>query len=277
MTALVWLCIAAVLAPPTLVVEPETTSLAVGDPLVVKATLRNTTPMAITLARPFDAGWTGVVFDIHGPGETEFRRASIWNQGLKCGSAHPRVVAPGDRLVSYETTDLSREGGDYSRRGVWRLRAVSTVNGLRVESGVVEITVRKRRAEGERALAESAHLVHEVGRWSASAAAAKMAGIEAHVAGSNAAVALARARHLNALRHAATLRSKQDALAALRTFREDLPPVTREFLDLQTCEVLVTRHELDAAGALLKTITEPSRMREGVAYSLEAARVNGRR
>ncbi|HUR54581.1 MAG TPA: hypothetical protein VMZ71_10640 [Gemmataceae bacterium] len=273
MTPLIWLCFPQLLAVPVLVVEPETTSLKVGDPLIIKATLRNTTPKAIEVARPFDAGWTGVMFDIRGPGDREFRRACIWNQGLKCGSARPPLINPGERLVTYERSVPPGQGEpDFSRPGVWRLRAFSQVNGRRLESNVVGITVKKRPPAAERAWDEHPKRVTDLLFRGASADSDESAEFERQFAGSNAALTLVRARHLKALRSAVTLRARQDAMAAIRSFREDLLPVTREYFDLETCNVLIGLKDFDAAEALLKTITEPSGMKYGVFCNLEAHR-----
>lgn len=258
---------------------PERTSLQVGDPLLVKATLHSGPQVGCMLKVPFCAAWAGVGFELRKPQSITSERLHAYGEGTSCGAfPRPIEVKAGESRVTYESFfDASSQDNAppaFSQPGQWSIRAFANVDGKRIDSPWVDIQVAARPQRMQVLWSENIKPIAASVWFGAPAYPDSLmtpAEIESQLAGSNASVAIARTRRLIALRQAATLRLRQDSLDALNKLREDLPPVTQEFLDLQTVDVLLRRREYAAADVLLKRIKESSYLRDNLAARLEAA------
>jgi hypothetical protein len=262
---------------PELHVTPERTTILVGDPLLVKATFRSGAQRMSTFKVPFCAAWGGVGFELRKPQSISPERLLAYGEGTSCGYVpQPIEVKAGQERVSYESFFYAGTQDNpppaFSQPGTWSLRAFTMVDGKRLESRWIEIQVAARSQRMQEVWTDNIKPIAASVWFGAPIYPDSINAppdIESLLAGSNASGAIARTRRLIALRHAATLRVRQDAMDALNKLREDLPPVSQEFLDLQTVDVLLRRKEYAEAESLLKRIKDSSYIRDSLVARLE--------
>jgi hypothetical protein len=254
----------------TLTIVPAETSIYVGDPLLVKGVLQNRGKTPVMLARPFDAPWGGVRFEVCPPRQTTFARAYAIGEGGKCGHSRGVKVADGASIVCYEQLFWKNSEPIFSALGKWQLRMSVTIDEDVIHSQAVTISValpaekmRKALRENEEALA----VCLAFSRGAPDEYFKRALEAQDALVGSSAARAIEQTRVLRELYNASSAKARQFALDAVKKHRDDLGPVAREYFDLLTAEILCEQKQYPAAKKIIDGLPERSHRREAIQYS----------
>ncbi len=248
-----------------LTVVPATTSLYVGDPLIIKGILRNKGKEAVVLPRAFDASWGGVRCEICPPDVTTFERTFLSWEGLKCGQPAKVKVGAGESVVRYER--LSGRGPlapTFHTAGKWRLRLAITTGDEVITSEPVTLEITTPSKQLKKALDDYAHLIERrVASWASNEEDLKVVPeAQDRLAGTNAAQLIAQARVLRDLEFAGAAKAHRFAMEAVTKHRATLSAVAREEFDLIAAKLLCERREYRDAKRLVDPISESSRERD---------------
>jgi len=250
----------------TLRVVPNSTSVLVGDPMLLKGVLMNGSKEVAILKGPFDSFTYGVRIEVCPPGEKVFRRVNAIDEGLYCsfGLGRPRELAAGKTVVCYSR--VFQEAA-FTASGGWQVRISTTVDGKEVVSPPVTISV-AARAEAVRDIltefqTEIADCVRSGAYVTADDLRLALKASEA-LGSSELGRAVTQAHLLRTLRHTDAARPHALALAAVNKYRGELGPVAREDFDLSTAALLIDQKRYDDAKALLDTLPESSGARENL-------------
>lgn len=248
-------------------VQPAATKLHLGDPLLVCVTLENNSKEAIETKGGFDFSGNALHFEVCPPDADKFHPFLALGQGgafiLPGVNGWPKV-AVGEKVRCFGLLYYAfqeEDGPAFPAPGVWQVRAAFQTAGGRLTSEAVKVEVRKRdgkEAETVKgitpllasALQSRGHL-REVQENKLKAAAEEFGA-------SRVTAAVARLVMWRDLRHAKTPDEVARAVAAYQAVREEAEGIEREYLDLETAQILLTLKELDRAEQIIDAVPEPS-------------------
>jgi hypothetical protein len=253
----------------------DSTSLLVDDPLLIKCVLKNEGQRAVRLGLPFSSFASGVRFEVRSPNAKEFTRVLAADEGVFCGVFVFGISKGWELPVNTTVVCYShlhwkseQEGGGpvFSAAGKWQVRMAVTVDGKVLTSDPVPISVVSRDQRDEKGFREamqSVGLCLASSGWLSQDDLKRALEAQEYLGSPDASRVIAQARLLRDLRHAGPAKARTMAIIALKRFRSELGPVSREYLDLLTVHVFLhDRKEYDEAKSLLDTITDISVRRE---------------
>ncbi|VTU02150.1 unnamed protein product [Gemmataceae bacterium] len=243
----------------TLTLTPAASTIATGDPLLLKAVLRNCGKAAVKLLDGrFDSFSFGVQFEVKPPDSKVFGRVLSTDQGRFCGIVRPDTMDAGQVLACFSTLFAGEVQGTgvqlFSAPGTWEIRARTDVDGQRMVSEPVSITVVAREKKATEALADRVGSVYACVRFRGGAEPEKLAAaleIRELLGTSELGRVIDEAVLLRRLAETDAARPRARVRADVARHRDGLSTVAREHFDLWTAGVLLARKEYDAARKLI--------------------------
>jgi hypothetical protein len=253
----------------TLSVVIDTPSIYADDPVLLKCVLRNDGKQGVSVFGAFDplrsTLTSGARIEVRAPDTKDFKSA------LTIGAGRAFIVPKHWELRAGETIACYPRLGCVPTPGKWQVRVRITVDDKEIVSQPVTVSVARRPAESRKLLEEYDSAVGKCFALHGHIDVEDLQKALMALAGSEAGRAITEAQLLRALRTASAARARALALDDIKKHRDGLGPVTREYFDLSTAQILIGHKDYDRAKALLDAIPDPSNMRGSMQLEIRRA------
>ena len=265
-------------APVSITVDLEVKQIAVGDPLLVKTVVNNTSQRVLSFEPPLSVVGGNLIFAVKGPNDADFftlpLQAVSWPYAPARSFDAAVEFASYDYLFRYE--ERRRKMVDvttiFSRAGTWYIRATVAVESTTFHSEPVAIKVIERTDRSGAALDGCAKsfaflLAHPI-RPPTPEELEMLAKAEPELAGTNAAAAIQRMQLLGELHYAKSAEQREKCEVRLAEYTQKLGVVQKEYTELIRGIVFLKRKEYPQLRKHLKGISASSSIRGNLYGSL---------
>ncbi len=257
-------------APVSITVHLEVKQIAVGDPLLVKTVVKNTSQRALSFEPPLSVVGGNLMFAVKGPNDTDFFTLplpAIYDLPPFRSFDAAAEFASYDYLFRYEQRRRKMVGVStiFSRAGTWYIRATVAVESTTFHSEPVAIKVIDRTDRSGAALDGCAKsfaflLAHPI-RPPTLGELEMLSKAESELAATNAAAAIQRMQVLGELHYAKTAEQREKAEVRLAEYTQKLGVVQKEYTELVRGIVYLERKEYPQVRKHLRGISASSAIR----------------